>query len=356
MKILHSADWHLDSPLQGFLPAQAEELRNALLGLPGRIAGICRREGCDLILLSGDLFDGAYTKESLDALRASLEEAAVPVFIAPGNHDPLGAASPWRREVWPENVFIFSQMQMHSVAIPALDCRIYGAGYTAMDCPPLLEGFHADGGEKYAIGLIHADPTQTSSPYCPVTNGQVRASGLDYLALGHIHKGGAFRAGRTLCAWPGCPMGRGYDEQGEKGVLIVTLDGEPQTRFVKLDMPQFYDWQTEVGQTPAAALDLLLPPVGNRNFYRVTLTGQSEPPDLPALAAQFSRFPNLTLRDRTTPPADLWGCAGEDTLEGIYFQTLRQRMEHAGEPERSRILLAAQIARRILDGEEVKLP
>ncbi len=49
---------------------------------------------------------------------------------------------------------------------------------------------------------------------------------MDYVALGHIHAySGARTAGRVPYAWPGCPEGRGYDECGEKGVIIADVGG-----------------------------------------------------------------------------------------------------------------------------------
>ena len=142
MKILHSADWHLDSPLQGHTTEQTALLRRALLAIPGKIAALCRAEKCDMMLLSGDLFDGPYTADSLNALRDALSEVAVPVFIAPGNHDYLGADSPWLTQSWPENVHIFTQPVLTAMEGPG--CTVYGAGFTSMDCPSLLEGFHAE--------------------------------------------------------------------------------------------------------------------------------------------------------------------------------------------------------------------
>ena len=356
MKILHSADWHLDSPLQGHSQAQTAYLRKALLEIPGKVAALCRREGCQMMLLSGDLFDGPYTKDSLDAVRKALEEAAVPVFITPGNHDFAAGDSPWLAETWPENVHIFTHPVMESVALPALNCRVYGGGFTSMDCPGLLKGFQAEPGEGYAIGILHGDPTQVSSPYCPITKKQVETSNLHYLALGHIHKGGAFHAGNTLCAWPGCPMGRGYDEEGEKGALIVTVEDTVTTRFVPLDTPKFYDLEAEPEGDGAGALNMLLPPVGNADFYRITFVGQSAPLNIPQLTQQFSRFPNLLLRDKTTPPTDLWGSAGDDTFEGMYFRLLQERLEGQDPQTQKQILLAARISRKILDGQEVRLP
>lgn len=356
IKLLHSADWHLDSPIQGRTPEQTALLRDALLAVPGKIAALCRQEGCRMLLLSGDLFDGPCTADSLRAVRAALEEVAVPVFIAPGNHDHLTADSPWLRERWPENVHIFTQAAITGVDVPELGCRVYGAGFTGPDCDGLLEGFRADT-ELCAIGVLHGDPTQVTSPYCPITQAQVAASGLRYLALGHIHKGGSFQAGGTLCAWPGCPAGRGFDELGPKGALVVTLgEQDAQTRFVALDTPRFHDLQTPVGRDAAQTLAALLPPVGNDDFYRITFTGESEPLDLGDLTGRFDRFVNLELRDRTVPPMDLWANAGADTLEGIYFGLLQQAMEGQDEAACHRIRLAAKISRQILEKQEVKLP
>lgn len=351
IKLLHSADWHLDAPLAGHTREQAAYLRRALLALPDRIAAVAKAEGCDLVLLSGDLFDGPGTPESAAVLRRALEEMAVPVFVAPGNHDYMAPDSVWSRELWPENVHIFSKGRMESVALPGLDCRVYGAAFTAMEAPALLKDFRAECQERYAIGVLHGDVTQAHSPYCAISSEQVRESGLDYLALGHIHKGGSFVSGSTLCAWPGCPQGRGYDETGDKGVLIVTLEETAQTRFVPVGDPRFFDLETAV-----QALESVLPPVAADDFYRVTLTGESEPLELEELSARFSHVPNLELRDRTVQPLDIWGSAGEDTLEGLYFGLLRAAMEEQGEDTARQILLAARISRQLLNGQEVALP
>ena len=349
IKILHSADWHLDSPLQGRLPQQAELLRRELLQIPDRVAALCREENCDLMLLAGDLFDGAYSQQTYRAVYDALQSVNVPVFIAPGNHDYICPDSPYEKELWPENVHIFKKQQIEWVDLPALGLRVYGAGFQSMDCPGLLEGFQAEG---FAVGLFHGDPTQVNSPYNPITKTQTAQSGLAYLALGHVHKGDGLRAGDTLCAWPGCPMGRGYDEQGEKGVLIVTLEDTVQTRFVPLEGPRFFDVSVDF----AAGIGSVLPAVANHDFYRVTLTGEAEKVDLEALRAQFGAFPNLVLRDQTHRPVDLWQSVGEDNFEGVYFGLLQGALAEANPEEKEKILLAAKISRQILDGQEVILP
>ena len=352
LKILHSADWHLDSPFQGFTEPQRRFLKEAQLQIPGKIADLCRREDCDLVLLAGDLFDGEARKETVELLKRELENCGVPVLIAPGNHDFYRDGSPWKEETWPENVFIFTG-PLESVTIHGLNCRVYGAAFESMDCPSLLEDFQAQGEEKYCLAVLHGDPLQRNSPYNPITNAQVRNSALDYLALGHVHKAGTFRSGQTLCAWPGCPMGRGWDETGEKGVCIVTIDENVKLQAKGLQLPRFFDLEAEVTADAAEAVEALLPAVPGRDFYRITLTGTGSV-DLEQLQRVFAAYPNLELRDRTEPPVEVWADAENDSLEGIYFGMLRKAMEESPGDAR-RIQLAAEISRKLLSGREVKL-
>lgn len=353
LKILHSADWHLNSPFAGFSESQRAVLKQEQRKIPGKVAQLARREDCDLVLLAGDIFDGEASRESLDLLKKALADCGVPVFISPGNHDFCAPGCPWLEESWPENVFIFTG-GLESVTVSGLDVRVYGAGYQSMDCGPLLEGFRAEGSERYKIAVLHGDPTQKNSPCCPITAAQVRGSGLDYLALGHIHKAGVFHAGDTLSAWPGCPMGRGWDETGEKGVCIVTLEETAQIRAVALDTLRFFDLKVDIGEDAAASLEAVLPPAGSGDFYRVTLTGYGQV-DPEELKRHFSNVPNLELRDETQPPVDPWAEAGEDTLEGAYFKLLRDCLD-ANPEHRDTIQLAAEISRKLLDGREVTLP
>jgi DNA repair exonuclease SbcCD nuclease subunit len=350
IKILHSADWHLDAPLLG-----KEELKKALASVPVKLANLCKEENCDLVLLSGDLFDGAPSADSVAALKKALAQMEVPVFITPGNHDFVTPGSIWLTEVWPENVTVFTENQVKSQVLDGLDCTIYGAAFTSMDCPALLEGFRASHTTRYGIGIFHGDPTMVSSAYNPITQTQIRQSGLDYLALGHIHKAGSLLCGDTLCLWPGCPMGKDYGEPGEKGAYIITLDHSVSSKFVPLDTPRFYDLTLAVNGSAQEVLEKILPPAGSMDYYRITLTGESEKLDIPLLLGAFSHIPHLELLDSTVAPVDVWKALGTDTLEGQFFGMLKEAMD-ATPDEKEVLLLAAELSRRILDGQEVVLP
>ena len=102
-KFIHGADFHLDSPF-GALPAeQAAHRRRESRQMLARLADYVRENGVDLVLLAGDLFDGAPSRETVEGLKRELSRWDVPVCIAPGNHDFCAPGSPWFEESWPEN-------------------------------------------------------------------------------------------------------------------------------------------------------------------------------------------------------------------------------------------------------------
>lgn len=324
-----------------------------------RLRDLCHRENCNLVLIAGDLFDRVEISTELFRETARcLEEMKVPVFIAPGNHDHVCQVSPYSRVIWPENVHIFHRPVLEPVVLEDLSVRIWGAGFTSMDCPALLEGFTARGEQRHQLALLHGDPLKADSPCCPVTRAQVASSGLSYLALGHIHKAGKFTAGHTLCAWPGCPMGRGFYESGSNGALVVTLgETAPELQFFDLGLGSFQELAVAVGENPAEDILLATGEPDELDSYRITLTGQREPVDTEKLTRQLEdRFFLLELVDRTEPPTDLWAAIGEDTLEGLYFRLLSQAKDRAGQQEKEILTLAARLSRRLLDGQEVKLP
>ena len=58
IKFLHAADLHLDSTFAALDPRQAALRRQEQRRLVTELCRLCRENECDLLLLSGDLFDG----------------------------------------------------------------------------------------------------------------------------------------------------------------------------------------------------------------------------------------------------------------------------------------------------------
>ena len=145
VKIVHAADFHLDSAFGALSTEQARQRRRESRELLTRLCNYVNQNGVDLVLLAGDLFDSDTTyRETLEALSEALGAMQARVFIAPGNHDPYSAKSPYATLSWPENVHVFTSKTVERVELPELQCAVYGAAFTApVQDESLLAGFRA---------------------------------------------------------------------------------------------------------------------------------------------------------------------------------------------------------------------
>lgn len=354
IKVLHAGDFHLDSPFSALPPELAavrrREQRNAL----EQLAVLCA--DCDIVLLSGDLFDSARIyRDTLDALHSFFSSLRCKVFIAPGNHDHLAEGSPYLSEQWEPNVHIFLSGKPERVRLEDLRCDVYGAAFLSPEMPALLKGFRVEDPSVCNLMVLHGD-LRPNSPYNPLSAEEVASSGLDYLALGHIHSTMQERFGRTLCAYPGCLMGRGFDECGPKGVLKGTLDkGQRQMEFYPLRSRNYEILTVEAGEDPLSAILYALPQNVQEDCYRILLTGEADAPDLDLLERQLNgKFFSLSLQDHTVPRIQLWERAGEDTLRGHFLKKLKGQYDLADEPQRRKIAMAAKLVIALMDGREVE--
>ena len=331
LKLIHGADFHLDAPFAALPADKARQRRAEQRELLGRLADLAEGEGAHLVLLSGDLLDGGETyQETVEALARTLGEIRVPVFIAPGNHDWYGPRSPYAGTPWPDNVHIFTSGQVEAVELPELGCVVHGAAFTApqADRSPLA-GFSAPRDGRIHLMVLHGE-VGGQGRYGPVDPADIAASGLAYLALGHVHAcSGLQRAGETFWAYPGCPEGRGFDETGEKGVLAVTVadGGAVSARLVPLARRRYEIVEADVtgAESAQAALRSVLPAAPSEDCCRIVLTGRRDfpAPDLAALTALAEPFYfSVSLRDRTAEKRDLWERAGEDSLTGLTLRAL----------------------------------
>ena len=358
LKLIHASDFHLDSPFSGLGPEQAALRRGEQRELLARLADLAREKRADLVLLSGDLLDSERVfRETVQALAGALAAIPCPVFIAPGNHDFYSPASPYASLDWPSHVHLFTSGEMEAVPLPELNCTVYGRAFTAphQDKSP-LEGFFA-AGEGIRLGCLHGD-VAPQSRYGPITQEEIAASGLHYLALGHIHQGsGLQRAGDVYWAYPGCPEGRGFDELGEKGVLYLEVDETAAAaQFIPLCRRRYESLTVDItGRSPLEAVRSALPAETGADIYRILFTGEGQAPDLAALEAELApRFYGLTLRDRTRLPQDLWRRREEDTLTGLFLREMWQLCQ--GEPDNPVYQLAARFGLAALEnGEDTAL-
>lgn len=363
LKFIHAADFHLDSAFRALTARQAAGRRRESRELPFRLANYVNQRGIPLVLLAGDLFESREAfRETGEQLAAALGQMEARVFIAPGNHDWAGPGSVWETVAWPENVHIFRENALAAVEVPELNVVIHGAAFTGPEqAAGQLTGFRAPEDGKLHIGLLHGEVDPAEDRYGPVRRQEIAQSGLHYLALGHIHKRTVPQtAGRTVYAWPGCPEGRGFDELGEKGVYQGTVsdDGNVSLEFVPLARRRYEILEVDVtGREPLAAVEAALPPETARDLYRVLLTGETGEGgvDLNALREALAhRFYALELRDHTRMAEDVWRRAEEDSLRGLFLQSLRRRLGEAKtDREREAITRAARFGLAALDHRDL---
>ena len=362
IKIIHAADFHLDSAFGGLPAEKSRERRRESRELADRLADLVLLEKADLVLLSGDLFDGERVyPETVERLKAALARMRCPVFIAPGNHDPYTVRSPYALQPWPDNVCIFREEGLSSVTLPELGCVIHGAAFTGPERTScVLSGWTAPQDGMTHIFCLHSDAAAPASRYGPITKEQIAHSGADYLALGHIHQySGLQREGDTYWAYPGCPEGRGFDELGDKGVLAGTVGpGEAKLRFVPLCRRRYWILEADVTDTsPREAVEKVMPDTAGEDICRVLFTGEADEQgiDLPMMESMFrDRFYALELRDRTRPAQSLWERAGENSLRGLFLQEMKVKYDAASdEAAREQITLAVRFGLAALEGRDI---
>lgn len=287
VRILHAGDFHLDSAFGALTPEQAAS------AVPR--AAACRSAwwtgpmttACSSCCWQATLFDGDdLSGDTAKLLARALGGFQGQVVIAPGNHDPYTARSAYARTLWPDNVHIFTEDRMQTIPFPQYGCAVHGAAFTAPEetADRVLSGFTAPDDGLVHIGLLHGELTGSDSRYRPLTTAAVAASGLHYLALGHVHGcTGVLRIGSVPYAYCGCPEGRGFDELGDKGFLAGQVSPEgAELQFVPFARRRYRIMEVDVTDgDPAALVSAALPAGAEEDIYRVVLTGSPAAPVSP---------------------------------------------------------------------------
>ena len=361
LKFIHAADFHLDSSFGALSAHQAASRRREGRELVQRLSNYVNNNGIDLVLLAGDLFDsGSIYAETKEQLAQALGQMEARVFIAPGNHDCYGRG--WEMTCWPDNVHIFHENRLDAVEIPEWNLVVHGAAFTAPEQPEgFLAGFTVPEDGMRHIAVLHGEVEGTQARYAPLRKEEIAGSGLNYLALGHIHKRIEPQTfGKTVSAWPGCIEGRGFDELGEKGFYEGTLaeDGTVSLKFVPFARRRYEILEVDVtGQEVRAAIEAALPEETAQHLYRILLTGETDERGVNVSALQEAledRFYLLDIRDHTRMAEDIWARAEEDSLRGLFLRELRAKWNAAAtEEEREKVTQAVRFGLAALDRRDL---
>lgn len=295
-KFIHAADLHIESPYKG-VKSLNKKLGEALVqrGFEAydQLIQTCIDEAIDFLLIAGDSFDSE--SGSLGAQYRffsgleKLHKHGINVYIICGNHDPLNR---WAKNFQlPNNVFRFKandiQQEVFSKEGKAL-ASIYGVSYGEKEeFNGLAEHFKRTDQNSFAIGMLHGmlSGKEGHTPYCPFTLDQLRASGMDYWALGHIHKREIIHEKNPIAVYSGNIQGRHFNETGEKGCYLIEVERGTVTEQKFIQLSSIIFERSELDINDIENMDVLFAEIDalkerllakdNAYMLRITLTGNT---------------------------------------------------------------------------------
>lgn len=254
MKFLHTADWQLGMTRHFLDPEAQARYSAARRDAVAALGALARETGAEFVVVAGDVFDAnqlapKVISQSLEAMRA----IEVPVYLLPGNHDPLDALSIYTSPLFarecPDNVTVLDRAGVWD-ARPGL--QLIAAPWrskrpTADLTAEVLADLPADGTARIllahgAVDVLDPDPGNPAQIRLAGLVDALDRSALHYVALGDKHS-------RTEVAdrvwYSGSPEVTNYDHrEADSGhVLVVDIDLDDPAHPVSVESHPVGTWR-----------------------------------------------------------------------------------------------------------------
>lgn len=232
IKIIHTSDVHLESDTFG-KSEESKVYRQRIQVAFQKVIDRVIEENADLFLIAGDLFDSNRVPESGVAFaHRELARVPCPVVLIPGNHDCYDERSIYKKVDFTAagpHVYPLTQEEGATIEFPHLHTTVWGKGMVEHDhAYRPLAGVPLRAHDYWHIGMAHGyfvddDAWERSSLITPE---EIAQSGLDYLALGHVHVFTDLSQGMTKACYPGtpAPLHFGVDKGGSVALVILDPD------------------------------------------------------------------------------------------------------------------------------------
>jgi DNA repair exonuclease SbcCD nuclease subunit len=237
----------------------------------------------------------------------------IPVYLLPGNHDPLDAASVYTSALFtaecPENVTVLDRPGVHQVR-PGL--QIVAAPWrskapTSDLIAEVLDDLPADGVTRVVVGhgavdILVPDKDRPSLIRLAALEAAIARGAVHYVALGDKHS--RMQVGSTGRIWySGSPEVTNYDDiEPDPGqVLVVDIDEKDPARPVQVDARRVGTWRfvslhrSVDNSRDVADLDINLDllPDKERTVVRLGLSGSLTVTDKATLDACLDKYARL---------------------------------------------------------------
>lgn len=356
MKFIHCADLHLDSKLESNIGKEkAKERRNEILLTFERIVQLAKRENVTAVLIAGDLFDTKNIAAKarnlvLDAIASNPE---IDFLYLRGNHDWKTNFTDGR--ILPENFKCFGtdwvEYRYGDVSVWGKETMEDDANYAALMTEP----------GRINIVMLHGQEVRSNvkDDASLIALPALKNRNIDYLALGHIHSYKREKLDdRGIYCYSGCPEGRGFDECGEKGVVLLeTEGGKVSSRFIPVASRILHEIRVDItGQETATdilrAVDKEVAHIPSKDMVKIVLTGyytlDTEKDFTYFDQAMEGRFYFLKWKDKSRLSIDYKEYENMVSLKGEFVRTVMSGKDSESEKEQM-ILLGI----RALSGEDL---
>ncbi len=368
IKILHCADIHIGAA-ETFLGTRANKRRFETLFTFEKIIKLAIENDVRLLLIAGDLFDSNKIEDIfVERVFSAIENAKEIEFVfAAGNHDPLDSASPFVTRALPDNLHVL-KTEDDCITFDAFSTRVYGRSFgeaymRGQSYFPLVPPKD----DYVNIMCIHGElRSDLGSDYNSITPGFIKSCGMDYIALGHVHKRTEVSlVGKTYCAYCGCPEGQGFDELDKKGVYIGEVSkGNCAFNFVpvsnRLHICENIDVSsvTQSSEIAVLIINTLMQKYGEdygQNLYKIILTGQLDESIEISVDELCGRVANdvffVKIKDKTEIKVNLEELSNEATLKGVFVKNMLEAISNAPEDKKATYKYALQLGLRAFRSE-----
>lgn len=351
MKFIHTADFHLDAKMEATMtPEQAAERRQELLKTFEDIALAGHTIGASAILICGDFFDSITPSPSaISHVCATIERYKDLDFILLcGNHDETV------KHILPEmpNLKTFPQNQEAGVF------RYGNVDIWGSENPGIAPSAIPFDANHINIVMLHGERREASSPD-GISLPLWQNHHVDYMALGHYHSYEAKQIdGRGVSVYAGCPAGRGFDECGKKGYVLLTIsDGKLSHEFVELKGRVLHRIEVSVA-TCASLLDIeqaildATKEIEKQDALRIELHGapMADIKIMPSVLEKrlSDRFWFVRIKDHTSAIKSTDDYLYDTSLAGVFVRAVYAKETN---PERRERIIKCGLA--ALRGEEI---
>ncbi len=368
VKIIHCADIHIGAA-DTSLGSLAQKRRIETLITFERIIDIAKENGVQIIALAGDLFDSNNIETTL--VESVFEKIAsapeIKVVFSAGNHDPLDSNSLFLKQKLPENLYILKTRD-DLITFEDLKLRVYGKSF---------ENCYLESTETFSITPPHDDyinlmvihgelKSDVHSNYNAITPTFVKTCGMDYVALGHIHKRSEIgKMGDTYFAYCGCPEGQGFDETDAKGIFLGEIGkGVCNLEFIETGkrkhiVEKFTLNEERTAEEISSSILLFLSQKHGENYaenlYKIEVFGEVEEdfslPKSEVCERLCERVFYAKIKDFTQVYIDRRTLANEPTLKGIFVRKMLEKIDAAQDCEKDLLKGALEMGIKAFSSE-----